>query len=284
MAKKIIVTIVLLIIIASLYMFVGCNVPENKKQKGLGGYEGLGTHEGLDAETELEIIKYYAGDYFKGQESIDMFNIGGFYGIYDGYVMFSTWVYGARPQIHRIINSLTFRYPSNSDGIKALKDNVVYDLQELYDDGKLSREDLEILHTRYTETHRYWYGDFGEHEDLIGLGSYEGLDAETELKIIKMVYDTKYNGQESVDAWNFCGYYHGVYDGYVVFRYTSWEFACGGETIDGLDFASGEKTVAWKDGKIWRLKDLYDSELISREALEKIFNRHKELHIGHYSD
>ena len=281
MTRKIIATIVLLIMLSSLFALVGCEAQEYKR------YKGLGTHEGLDAKTELKIIKSYARYSFQGQTTVDLFEIDNFYGIYDGYVMFRRYfVSGVRPHIYKTIDGLTFQYPSNSDGITVWKDNAVYDLEELYEDGKLSRENLEIFHARYKEIHRYWYGDFGEHEDLNGLGSYEGLDAETELKIVKMVYDTKYNGQESVNAWNFCGYYHGVYDGYVVYRYTSRGFWGGGisETIGGLDFAYGENTVAWKDGKIWWLKDLYDSELISRDFLEEIFNRHKELHIGWYSE
>ncbi len=118
-------------------------------------------------------------------------------------------------------------------------------------------------------------------EDLERLGKYEGLDAKTELQIIKWYYGENYKGQESVDNWPGFGFYLGVYDGWVIFNMSlGWFTIPDNEDIDGLLFVyTGTGYVfAWKDGDGNRLKVLYKNGLITRIDLGKIHAQYIEFY------
>lgn len=136
MKKRIIVSFLM----AFCMILSGCGGDGNKELTGLGRFDGL------DAETELEIIKSYFGDNYKGQESVDCNVVKFYYGAYSGCVVvrmfIDGWVWAGTWST--VIEETEFIYPGDRV-IKVLKDGSLYRLNQAYANGYLTQDDLEFI-------------------------------------------------------------------------------------------------------------------------------------------
>ena len=110
----------------------------------------LGTFEGLDADTEWQILVKCYYDFqkiYSSNHSINLFRINGYYGTYNDYIMVTTQSPLFIPGVVRppyIFADILFWAPP-----WAWKNGQFYDLLELYDSGILSYSDIESIALRY---------------------------------------------------------------------------------------------------------------------------------------
>lgn len=117
--------------------------PESKWPNGLGRFEGLGI------EDELLIKKtfYNTTQYFM-YESFDCY-----YGMYDGYVVFSRFPYSTFWGFYREIDGLVFYFSEPFGGIYVGKEGGYsdLDLKGLYENGVINLEELQNIYLQYLE-------------------------------------------------------------------------------------------------------------------------------------
>ena len=109
------------------------------------------------------------------------------------------------------------------------------------------------------------------------LGRYEGLDSETEWKILKD-YWALYNPKKSwfkeshVNDIYTSGYY-GTHNGWIVVRITGL-FPQPGVVmplfIGGIEFPHYHQTMVWKSSRIYELPEAYDLGLLTQNDLRNI--------------
>jgi hypothetical protein len=123
-------------------------------------------------------------------------------------------------------------------------------------------------------------------EDYLGeLGTFEGLSAETELRILRDYYDTYIKGEPGNSSVTMNDVriinYYGTHNGYVVVRI---ENGLPGIVlpgilsrlyqIDGIVFPwlypSYPFPTVWNNGQFYSIRELYDSEMLTRGDLESI--------------
>ena len=82
-----------------------------------------------------------------------------------------------------------------------------------------------------------------------------------------------------------CGrYYYGVYNGYAILMFAGDLCAVSKGEIGGLEFKWGSfpfHMLAYKDGKIQELQDVYAAGLITDEQLAEIHQKHVAHHEAH---
>ena len=106
--------------------------------------------------------------------------------------------------------------------------------------------------------------DEGEGRDIYEYGTFDGLSAETQRRIIQDCVD------RDIGVWGI-GHYYGTYNGWIVVgvKVPSTgviEF----DIIGGFKFFGVSSIIAWKNGQIHGLKDAYDLGLLTQEDLRSI--------------
>ena len=309
-------------------LFFACN-----GEGGQGNSEDgrrFGKFEGLDAGTEKQILQDYFDAYVNGENGLTVndLRVNGYYGTYNGLIAVSIegpWVEppfisffpGFKPDdefkhtrtwgfLFTLTGEIepggpehgglvTFCYPNsinllfyiNKDRSFYTQHDNPYDRYNIED--FLSYEDLKYIADSVNST------------DIFGrfAGLYEGLDAETEMRIIQDHLDKyrppiyTYSVYES-----YVGYYFGTFNGCVVLTIYAhpnpWDERQHKFTIDGIDFEYPEGTtnpslllpIVWKDGQIYdgrehygyrdsglALREAYDIGLLTHDDLKEINNR-----------
>ena len=111
-----------------------------------------------------------------------------------------------------------------------------------------------------------------EHENLTGLGSFEGLDPKVELQIIKDCLGESYKGQESVDN-NPIKYYYGKYNNYIVVKMLiGWSLGPRTEEIEGIEFNYPNLIMicVWKNNKLYGLPKASGEGWLTKQNIGEI--------------
>jgi hypothetical protein len=122
------------------------------------------------------------------------------------------------------------------------------------------------------------------------LGTFPGLDAETEKQILQDYFDTYVKPEDTSatvnDIWigRYCGTYNGVEA--VKFFDSFWSAGgLSGEVIAGLQFYYHKPIFAWENGGLYRLRDAYDSGLFTDDDVKSIHRMYyAELTDDDYAD
>jgi len=140
---------------------------EGKSPTNSGGDEGTGEQEtfpGLDLETERYILQAHYDELLEyvptSKATLDDFFIKGYYGTYNGAVVVWVGMVGQLewgvPGSERVAG-IIFKYPTINDFIEVWKERTFYRLQEAYDSGLLTQEDLESIRGWHkTENSQYY--------------------------------------------------------------------------------------------------------------------------------
>jgi len=117
---------------------------------------------------------------------------------------------------------------------------------------------------------------------MLDLGNFEGLDAQTELLILKSL--AKRTPYHKVSDYKIIGFY-GIYNGVAAFIFDNSCICCDRTTdsfsiliIEDIFFVfhgGGYSIFTWKDGNIYWLKEAYDLGLLTRYDIEEINNQHR---------
>ena len=93
----------------------------------------------------IEMMKSDFGFWWDPEKPMD----GGkeYYGTYNGYIMYSSNL-GAEAPMEKELAGFVFAY-SHHRGLRAYKDGEFYDLEELYKDGVVGDEAIEIAYNGY---------------------------------------------------------------------------------------------------------------------------------------
>jgi hypothetical protein len=124
------------------------------------------------------------------------------------------------------------------------------------------------------------------------LGTFEGLDAETEWRIIQAYFDTYVKPKDPDAKINDTriARYFGTYNGVVVVQFAI-SFPNTGEesedVIHGLQFTYHPSVpiVAWGSGILYRLREAYDLGLLTEDDVKSIHRMYyAQLTDGDYAD
>ena len=239
----------------------------------------------LMLEADLEsMIKQDFADQYDGA-TIDDVIVNGYYGTYNDTVALKMDLIGSGSitlVIDQTVAGIKFVFSDGADVMKVWRDGEFYSLSQAYDQGFLTREDLEAIYISL-------YGQPPPD------GKPEGLSAETALRIrqdyldyarnhispyifsvltIKDIWINRYYG-----TYNNCIIVEMDYSGHVAIVYL-------GETIVGETLFPSQPAIAWKGGNIYELRDAYDQDLLTNNDLREIayyiygFDNNLETHAG----
>ena len=279
-----------------------------------------GTFDGLDAKTEWQIVQDYYDAYIKGENGLTASDIqlNGYYGAYHGVTVVSIegpwdtppfqslFYHGFSQNDDNKYNNHKFSVFSLSDGhvlfcypseinLLFYKDrsfiNTTVTLFNIED--FLSFSDLKSIAARVNSTEI-----FGRFEGL-----YEGLDEETEMRIIHDFNRKHYPEKTPFAVYDsYVNYYFGTFDGCVVLtlkgQYTYVYLPQYKFSIEGIDFIFRDPEevnnpdlvimppIVWKDGQIYDgienypyinsglgLREAYDLQLLTLDDLSVIADR-----------
>lgn len=195
-----------------------------------------------------------------------------------------------------IVANCKFAYPTGF-GIKVCKDGTLYMLDEAYEKGFVSENDIELAAERHKAVTDFLYGD-GVHDRLIKIGG-SGLEeitlddvmfldgtepiTEEELAEINSLFEKKYSRKP---AWSKIGdalkltRYYGKLNGRPVIFDAS---ASEQDTITHLEIAgsvisygSSFRLLVLVDGELLTLENAYETGKVSKDDVATVAKRHKE--------
>jgi Ca2+-binding EF-hand superfamily protein len=272
----------ILVLLVCFTVICGC------KEVGSGGNDvnathALGTFPGLDAKTEKRILQEFFKTYVKPdipEATVNDFWVEGYFGTYNGVVivMFGDSLGGeALGSIKGdVIAGLPFwDSPARSD-LYAWKNGFFYRLQDAYNSGLLTDDDVKSIHKVFFA---HWTDD--EYADYFIGRTFHSLDAETEKRILQEFFKTYVDidiiPEATVnDFW--IQEYYGTYNGVVAVRFGD-PFRPGhdgGIKEDDIAFLPfyystiRNSYYAWKNGVLYRLRDAYNSGLLTDDDVEDI--------------
>ena len=248
--------------------------------------------EALSEETERQIL----GDYlfqelgFKPMES--GLKITGYFGAYNGSVIFMPNfggpLGGNGGEQTVIIDDISFYYP-NSHTLKVWNEGLVYELDEAYNLGFLTTEELEtIAYYYYNENELFgqqpWQSSPWSRERPI-----RSLSEETQRRILEAYANLMSEVTGSPTGWygseiiRYCGTYNGSIAFIINFGYLAAGYS---DIIDGIFFYFPNpptlpdltnSILVWKEGRVYKLREAYNLGFLTREDLETIaFYHHKD--------
>jgi hypothetical protein len=143
----------ILVLLVCFTVICGC------KEEGSGGNDvnahALGTFPGLDAKTEKRILQEFFKTYVKPEDTeakatVNDIRITGYFGTYNGVVIVRFGGYFGYADVITVesVAGINFTYPNPKPNL-AWKDGILYRLQEAYDLGLLTDEDVKNIHEKY---------------------------------------------------------------------------------------------------------------------------------------
>lgn len=143
--KKIIILLLTASMIAA--AFTGCTEP------AFGSSSADTNGNGLRDDVELEIIEYYYKENkIQGKLAVKDFQLQ-YYGTYNGAVAFRIWHKGTPYTAwtyKETVGEVEFTYGRNNK-IKIWHNGAFYTLQEMYDQGVLTNDNLTAINAEYVE-------------------------------------------------------------------------------------------------------------------------------------
>ena len=138
-------------------VFCGCaedrdNVPRSAQGGDMANYPyELGRFEGLEAETEWQILLDYFNTYLTYEHdrwgtTVNDIYISHYYGVYKGCVLFhmdGPWEY-MTVEVCFVLDDISFPYPITL-GPDVWKDGDLYRLHEAYNSGLLTLDDIRSI-------------------------------------------------------------------------------------------------------------------------------------------
>ena len=233
---------------------------------------GLGFVPGELEDLSEEVVQQIKGLYwFYQRPGIDEVNITGYYGTYNGCVVFfipGDFLWGIMGYNSVVIAGIEFVYQAAQGGLRiiAWKDGeFYYHLNEAYNQGLLTQEDLQSI------------ADIHHSGEL----SLEGLDEETELRI-RQDYVMLITSIEEI----YIKSYYGTYNGWVAYKVDTqretWsiktEIIAGVTVPEMRVYHPGQrKTVNSSSLSGWRhyfLRAAYDEGFLTKADIESIAYYH----------
>ncbi|MCL2063980.1 MAG: hypothetical protein FWG98_06370 [Candidatus Cloacimonetes bacterium] len=178
------------------------------------------------------------------------------------------------------IGNIAFYWPYGYP-ILAWDENTIYELSESYEQGLLSRRDLEtiyISHWKHFGNEKWWFNK------LI-------LNADT----IQRLKDDYINFAPSIWRENegnvndiYIHDYYGIFNNSVVLAlsnriYTIIDKAGIAENVAGMFFNYGKvayEILVWYEGDFYRLEKAYTANLLTNDNIETIWHQYQEKHGG----
>ncbi len=145
--KNIVIALVVLICIAVLS---SCAARKNEGNESDTTSNPYTAFNDWSNELEQEIKRAY---WLKGHANFDGFDISEvpmyYFGTYSGYAAVRFLGFGDAVVLFQYAGGHEFFF-SNSNGILMYKDGVFADLADVFNDGKISQEDVDRLYEKYT--------------------------------------------------------------------------------------------------------------------------------------
>jgi len=283
-AKRGLITVFLF----SVVLLVNCDMrlSGDESEAGGGRVRVLGAFRSLDADLEGQILqsklqlKIDAHTPNDPMPSINDIWVSGFYGIYNGAVAISLdcdcCVRLISP-LYVVVADILFAFHSGFF-VLVWKNGIFYDLREAYNMGLLTLGDLKSIYDR----HRAKFQNTSVNG---GLGTFPGLDAGLEMRILLSEFQLKIAMLPPHLTWRhhvdniWVGGFYGIYNGAVAVSL----YCCARpDAILRMDvadvffvFPQSDRyyIVIWKDGNLYSLQEAYDADLLTREELKVIRDR-----------
>jgi len=239
---------------------------------------GQGTHFGLTAETEAKIKQ----DYLSFDVSTDPVTTAEdvvlryYYGTYDGSVAtkIGYWFYGYLAVIiYEHIDGITITYPSTHK-ILVWNDGNFYNLQEAYDNGLLTKDDIQ----RIADILPLFWSE----EKQIRQGY---VDAYVKLNVPEATAD---------GVWielNYGKYYNELHSGnttvLMMWHKDEGTSAAIREVYVGdvkFIYSNGYSITVWNNESFYGLQDAFDQGLLTKEDIIKISELHKAAYPNLYTE
>jgi hypothetical protein len=221
-----------------------------------------GTHFGLNGITETKIKQDYLDAFTEKRvpgSTIDDVFVENYYGIYtdcivvrmtDRFTSYTTAI------TYETIDGVTISYSSSNKAV-AWKDGVFYDLQNAYDEGLLTKDDLIRVAS-------IWPSFWGEEKQI-------------RQGYVATFVDRPYAAADRVWIERYYGGYHECKVLMMWYGNTGTGTEKERFYVDGILFVEThvEKIIAWKDGRFYELRDAYDRGLLTKEDIAQIAEYHK---------
>ena len=229
---------------------------------------GHGTHLGMSAETEAEIKRDYLNLYEMvtyPSTTIDDVSIIKYYGTYNGSVVVKIkfiWMGELQAVTYETIDNITITFPTSNKAL-VWKDGNFCSLQEAYDNGLLTKDDLERV-----------------------AGIWPSLYWQTEKQIRQGYADSFIDDPTATADGVWIEYSYGRYynhpngDTEVLMMWHKEQGTTGAVRevyIVGVRFVynSGYSITAWNQGSFYGLQGAYDLGLLTKGDIERIAEHHR---------
>lgn len=186
-----------------------------------------------------------------------------YYGEFDGYqIVFRP--YSSMEPLEVYIANQRF-YCENEFNIYGYKDNKLTELSDLYDAGYVSQDNIIAIAAVHNGDRNSW----------------PTLDEDT-----KALVETLWHAQNTELNWDSGEYlkrstrYYGTYEGYIFFLNVSavpphslsyYRYVIAGSTFE---MSCSATFYGYKDGRFFRMRDLYDDGIISEKTVAAIAEKH----------
>ena len=211
---------------------------------------------------ENQLLNKIKNDYMLQYDS--SFAFYRFYGFYNGAAVF--FLLDQDNNAKEVnISGVYFSYFDSDWTILVYKEDMFYNLEDidtLIEAGILTQADVEAIGDIHNRPETEW---------AFGLGSYDGMDCETELQLRK----NRFQKFPSISNYDPISFYYGNYNGYIVYQALDMMWYDADETIGDLHFSyplNLGRIMVFKDGENNTLTSL--CAIITSQELEDIYVRY----------